>query len=162
MESGQRVYYYRLDAYWRSVAIYAIVLLLYGIARSMIAGTLWNDGKIEVVIDDPLFWLLLLFVVGSAAALLVNLVLRRRIIVAPDHIVFATRLWQRRIERSDIRRVIIRREHAGWRRLRSIRLYRHGKRFPIRIRPSFYERERELTELLLSLRSAQQGRLGMA
>ncbi|RMF35261.1 MAG: hypothetical protein D6747_02990 [Chlorobiota bacterium] len=152
MDRSEHVFHYRLDTYWRSVAIYAVALLLYGVGRSLIAGTLQSDGRIEVVLADPIFWLLSAFVLVSAAALGVNILLQRRIVVLPDVLIFATRFRQRRLERSAIRRVVIRRERAGWRLLRSVRIYQRGRRLPIRIRPSFYDRERELFELLVQLR----------
>jgi len=153
MDESQRVFHYRLDAYWRSLAIYAVALLLYGVGRSIVAGTLQSDGRIEVILDDPIFWLLTAFVIVSAIALGINVVLRRRIIIVNDALIFATRFRQRRLERSAIRLVLIRRERSGWRFLRSVRIYPRRRRYPIRIRPSFYEHERELIELLSKFRS---------
>lgn len=158
MSEQERVFSYRLDTYWRSLAIYAVALLLYGIGRSLLAGTLQSDGKIEVIVGDPIFWLLSLFVAVSLAALVINVLLQRRIVIGPDAIMFATRFRQRRLDRSQIRRVVIRRERAGWRRLRSVRLYIRGRRFPIRIRPSFYDRERELLDLLSTYRPPHSSR----
>jgi len=156
MEQQMHTFHYRLDTYWRSVAIYAVALLLYGLGRSMIAGTIWNDGKIEVVVGDPIFWLLALFVVVSSAALVVNLILGRQLTITPEAIIYATRFRQRRLERSAIRRIVIRRERAGWRRLRSVRIYLHSRRFPIRLRPSAYERDRHLVELLATYTNPDQ------
>lgn len=152
MQSDAKVFHYRLDLYWRSTAIYALVLLLYGVGRSLVAGTLQSDGKIEVVVADPLFWLLVLIVAASAVSLVINLALQRRLVITSDALIFATRLGERRVPRSEIRRVVVRREGGRWRRLRSILIYRRGRRLPLRIRPGFYERERELTEALTSLR----------
>lgn len=153
MEHSEHVFDYRLDTYWRSLAIYAVALLLYGLGRSLLAGTLQSDARIEVVLTDPIFWLLSGFVIVSAVALGINVLLRRRIVVQADALIFATRFRQRRLERSAIRRVVIRRERAGWRPLRIVSIYQRGRRFPIRIRPSFYDRDRELLELLLQLRT---------
>lgn len=148
MHEHVQTFSYRLDTYWRSLAIYAVALLLYGLGRSLIAGTIQSDGKIEVLIADPIFWLLALFVLVSSVALVVNVVLSRRLTITPEAIIYATRFRSRRLERSLIRRIIIGRERAGWQRLRSIRIYLRGRRFPIRLRPSAYERDRELVEVL--------------
>jgi hypothetical protein len=148
MHEHAQTFSYRLDTYWRSLAIYAVALLLYGLGRSLIAGTIQSDGKIEVLIADPIFWLLALFVLVSSVALVVNVVLSRRLTITPEAIIYATRFRSRRLERSLIRRIIISRERAGWQRLRSIRIYLRGRRFPIRLRPSAYERDRELVEVL--------------
>ncbi|MCX8052100.1 MAG: hypothetical protein N3B17_09445 [Chlorobi bacterium] len=152
MSDVRRVFRYRLDTYWRALAIYALVLLLYGAGRSLLVGTLQSDGKIEVVIGDPIFWLLVIFVVASVIALVMGVLLQRSIVVEDDAIIFATRFRQRRLERSQIRRIIVRRERAGWRHLRSVRIYARGRRFPIRIRPSFYDDESSLIETLVSFR----------
>jgi hypothetical protein len=128
MHEHAQTFSYRLDTYWRSLAIYAVALLLYGLGRSLIAGTIQSDGKIEVLIADPIFWLLALFVLVSSVALVVNVVLSRRLTITPEAIIYATRFRSRRLERSLIRRIII--------------------GFPIRLRPSAYERDRELVEVL--------------
>ncbi|MCS7000305.1 MAG: hypothetical protein RML15_05030 [Bacteroidota bacterium] len=152
MNTASQVFSYRLDLYWRTLAVYAVALLLYGFGRSIVAGTIQSDGKIEVVIEDPIFWLLAIFVVVSGFSLAAAMLLQRRIIIEPDAIVFATRFRQHRLERTQVRRIIIRRERSGWRYLRSVRIYAYGRRFPIRLRPSFYDRERELIEGLLQFR----------
>ncbi|MCX7930578.1 MAG: hypothetical protein N2663_07660 [Chlorobi bacterium] len=149
MQHTAHTFYYRLDAYWRSVAIYAIVLLLYGLGRSLLAGTVQSDGKIEVVVGDPIFWLLSLFLLMSCIALGINVLLRRRVSITPEAISLVTRFRERHINRSTIRRIVIGREHAGWRRLRSVRIFIRGRRFPLRLRPSSYERDRELLHLLM-------------
>ncbi|GIV55730.1 MAG: hypothetical protein KatS3mg040_0498 [Candidatus Kapaibacterium sp.] len=95
MNRSEHVFHYRLDTYWRSLAIYAVALLLYGVGRSLIAGTLQSDGRIEVVLADPIFWLLSAFVLVSAVALGINVLLQRRIVVLPDGLIFATRFRQR-------------------------------------------------------------------
>lgn len=148
MEQTPHTFHYRLDTYWRAVALYAVALLLYGVGRSFIAGTIQSDGKIEVVLGDPIFWLLSAFVIISSGVLFVNILLNRQLTITPEAIVAATRFRQRRLERSMIRRIVIRRERPGWRRMPIVRIYVRGRRFPIRLRPSAYERDRELTELL--------------
>jgi hypothetical protein len=143
----------RLDSYWQSVAIYAVVLILYVVIKAMWESTL-QSGIVNVVVTDPMVVLLGLFVVVSIIALIVNLVSRRTIIVADDGITFVSRYHQRTFSIDEIDRIRLGRERRLKIRgvLSLVKVHIRGRRRSIRIRPAVYENEQDLVAALFTLR----------
>lgn len=144
---------YRLDFYWKAISFYAVALILYGLARGIANGSL-SEGRVEVVLYDPLLILLFIFVAGSALTLLINWYMRRSIIVGQDFISFRNRYRERTIHLSDITRMAIGREKLikvrGAFKLVKIRLA--SRRRLLRIRTSSFHNEQELVQALAALK----------
>ena len=143
----------RLDSYWQSVAVYAVVLILYVVIKAMWDTTL-QTGIVNVVVADPMVVLLGLFVVISIIALIANMVSRRAIIVTEDAIAFVSRYHQRTFSIEEIDRIVIGRDRRIKIRgvLSLVKVHIKGRRRPLRIRPAIYENEQLLVSALLSLR----------
>lgn len=149
----ERVFTYRLDFYWKAISLYAGALICYALVRGLKESL--NDGRIELVIYDPLLILLFAFVVGSALTLLITWYMRRTLIVGEDYITFRNRFRERTIRLSDIMRIGIGREKLikvrGSFKLVKIRLA--SRRRLLRIRTSSFYNERELVEALHQLKT---------
>ncbi|MFM8437711.1 MAG: PH domain-containing protein [Candidatus Kapaibacterium sp.] len=147
----QTQYTYRHDVYWRATSMYAGALIAYACIRGWSEGM--SDGRIAIVLADPLLILLFAFAAGSALALCVRLFLRRTIIIDENGITIRDRFRERRYAVSDVARINFGKERVvhlrGMMPLVKIRL--HSRRRYLRIRPSAFTHEKALLEALHSL-----------
>lgn len=143
---------YRLDYYWKAISLYAVALIVYGLVRGIQEGV--SNGKIEVVLYDPLLLLLFAFVAGSALTLLVNWYMRRSIVIESTTITFKNRIRSRAIQLENISRINIGREKLikvrGAFKVVKIRL--KSRRRLLRIRTSSFHNEHELVQLLIEMK----------
>ena len=144
-------YTYKHDVYWRATSMYACALIAYAGIRGLSEGL--SDGRLAIVLADPLLVLLFAFAVGSALALCVRLFLRRTIIINDTGITIRDRFRERVYAVKDISRITFGKERVvhvrGMMPLVRIRL--HGRRRHLRIRPSAFTHEKSLLEALHSL-----------
>lgn len=148
MQTG---YTYKHDVYWRATTMYASALIAYACIRGWSEGT--SDGRMAIVLADPLLVLLFAFAVGSALTLCVRLFLRRTIIIDESGIIIRDRFRERRYALTDVARINFGKERMvhvrGMLPLVKIRL--HSRRRYLRIRPSAFTHEKALLEALHSL-----------
>jgi hypothetical protein len=142
-----------LDPYWKSVAVYAITLIVYVVIKAMWDTTL-QSGIVNVVLRDPIVVILSAFVVISTLSLIVSAITRRSIIVSDGALTFLSRFHERTFTLDDIEKIVV----GGERRLRrrgvlsSIKIYINGRRRPLRIRPAVFEDDGHLVAAVLTLR----------
>jgi hypothetical protein len=144
----------RLEAYWQSIAIYAVTLIIYVIGQA-----LWNStlqlGLVNVVLTDPIVALLGTFVLVALIAVVVNTAAKRSIVISDDGITYVSRFHERTFNVQEIERIAM----GGDRRMRVrgvfavIRIYIKGRRRPLRVRPGLYENDAKLIERLVALRT---------
>lgn len=148
-----KVFRMQLDFFWQSVAVYAVTLIVYVMVKAMYDKTL-QSGLVNVVFTDPIVVILGLFVFFSVISLIVNSVSMRSIRVDAASITFSNSLRERRFALDEIERIIIGkdRRRRAQRRILTIRIYVRGRRRPLRVLPSLYEREHELVDAVLALR----------
>lgn len=103
----EKIYPQRLDFYYQTIAIDAIVLVLYSILRGTIEG-----GFITIRLLDPISILLALFIVATTVSLLIHIIKRRFIIIGNDYIIFRVGKKERKYKFSDIERIIIKYEKS--------------------------------------------------
>ncbi|MDP4200348.1 MAG: hypothetical protein Q8922_11210 [Bacteroidota bacterium] len=139
-EGIPHVYRARLDFLYQSIAVYAVALVLYLIARSSVASeafpSLWQD---------PFLLLLSAITLISVLALLYNVFMGRQIEIAPDAIRFKSRALERVVARTDVAFVQFGprfRQPRG--RIRVVRLKMKGSRRAVRIRLSNFDRRKQL------------------
>jgi hypothetical protein len=141
MESNQNTYKYKLDFYYLQALAYLVVLILYAAVR----GT-YVEGKFEFVFRDPIVFVMVIFVVFAFVVLVLNMARDRKLIVAPDKLIFHHKFHERAIPISEIEWMHIGRERmvqtAG--RFQVIVFKIKGRRRLFRIRVGRYEREKEL------------------
>lgn len=147
----EKIYPQRLDFYYQTIAIDAIVLVFYSILRGTIEG-----GYITIRLLDPITILLALFIVIASISLLVNSIKRRFIIIGNDYIVFRVSKKEKKYKFTDIERIIIKYEKSI--RIRSkfkivlIKLPER-KRY-LRLRFSSYQNEEKLFEDILNIKKS--------
>lgn len=144
----------RLEAYWQSIAIYAVTLIVYVVGQALWDSTL-QQGLVNVVLTDPIVALLGTFVLVALAAVIINTAAKRSIVISDDGITYTSRFHERMFNVNEIERIVI----GGERRMRVrgvfavIRVYIKGRRRPLRVRPGLYENDARLVERLIDLRS---------
>jgi hypothetical protein len=144
----------RLEAYWQSIAIYAVTLIVYVIGQALWNSTL-QQGLVNVVLTDPIVALLGTFVLVALIAVVVNTAAKRSIVISEDGITYVSRFHERTFKVHEIERVVM----GGDRRMRVrgvfavIRVYIKGRRRPLRVRPGLYENDAKLIERLVALRT---------
>jgi len=141
----------RFDFYWKSIAIYSIVLIIY----SLIRGTI-EEGTLTLSVTDPIVILLLVIIVLSVVTYLYNIWKRPRIIITKDSITFKTRLREKVIPNSQITRIQVGHEIISnlRRPLKVIRIFVTFRKKPYRIRPSSFWNDIELTNSLIQFKKA--------
>lgn len=149
----------RLEAYWQSIAIYAVTLIVYVMGQALWNSTL-QQGLVSVVLTDPIVALLGTFVLVSVIAVVVNTVTKRSIIVSDDGITYISRFHERTFHMHEIERIMM----GGERRTRVrgvfsvVRIYIKGRRRPLRVRPGLYDNDTQLIDRLMKLRAQVAGR----
>jgi hypothetical protein len=130
----------RLDFLYQSIAVYAVVLIVYLVVRSSAVTEAFPSFW-----QDPLLMLLSAIIVVSAVALGYNLFMSRQIEIAIDAIAFHSRARERRIAKSDLAYVQFgprfRRDRSP---IRVVRLRLRNRKRPIRIRLANFERRKQL------------------
>ncbi|MEJ5244475.1 MAG: hypothetical protein WHV28_02060 [Bacteroidota bacterium] len=145
----EKIYPQRLDFYYQTIAIDAIVLVLYSILRGTIEG-----GFITIRLLDPISILLALFIVAITVSLIIHLIKRRFIVIGNDYIIFRVGKKERKYKFSDIERIIIKYEKSI--RIRSkykIALIKlpERKRY-LRLRFSSYQNDDKLFEDIVHIK----------
>ncbi len=148
------VFNYRLDIYWKALAIYALTFILYAIIRGTIQPTNFS------ITYDPILLILFVFIILGAFAVTLHSFLRRQIVITPGEIRIQNRLRSLTLPIAEIRTIRFRqfRLTKGGPQYRMVLIYLHHRRRPIRIRPQLYENDQQLIELLQTLK--QQGKRG--
>jgi hypothetical protein len=141
----------RFDFYWKSIAIYSIVLIIYSFIRSTIA-----EGTLTLSLTDPIVLLLFFIIVFSIIAYLYNIWKGPKIIVGKDSIILKTRFRERVIPATQIVRIQVGREIITnlRRSLKVFRIYVTFRTKPYRIRPSSFWNDVELTDALVQFKKA--------
>lgn len=146
----QSVFHQRIDFYWQYIAVYSLILIVYGMLR----GTIRKD-TVSVVLSDPIIILLAAFILGSAISMLVIVYRRKTIIIGQDFITFKNRFRERKHSIKEISSITIGKEklikvRRGAFKVIKIMLYNRSK--PIRIRPSSFNNEKSLVEEMTRLK----------
>jgi hypothetical protein len=146
----------RLDFYWQSISVYAIVLIIYSILRGSI-----ENWEMKIILIDPVVILLSLFIVGSALGLIFNLYKNKTIIIGKDFIVFKSRFGERKYLLNDIQRISLGKEKIFQFRgaHRMIRIKLNDRPRLLKIRPSSFWDDRKLVNSMTRLRKSLDTRI---
>lgn len=139
----------RFDFYWKSIAIYCIVLIIYSLLR----GTL-EEGTLTLRISDPLVILLALIILFSIIGYLISIWKSPTIIISKDSITLKTRLKEINLPANQISKIMIGREIVTnlRRPMRIVKIFASIRRKPYRIRPSAFWNDKELLEALIQFK----------
>jgi hypothetical protein len=148
-ESREQEFQYRLDFYWQAIALYASALLLYAFFKGSI-----TEGTITIQLRDPVVMALGVVVLGSAAFSVVNWYMRRSVVVGENFIRFRNRFRTRTFDRREILSLSFRKRKianvGGAHQMVKIRLA--NRRRLLRLRPSLYNNDLELVQMLIALK----------
>lgn len=139
---------YRLDIYWKALAVYSIIFIVYAVIR----GSLGPDEF--SITYDPILLILFLFILFGIGSIGLHLFLRKQLVLTANEIRIENRFRSIRIPVDSIRKIRFRRSYLqrGGPRYRVILLYLNSRKRPIRIRASLYENDRKLVEFFHTLR----------
>jgi len=148
-EVPEREFHYRLDFYWQAIAVYALALILYALLKGTI-----SSGSLTLELHDPIVVVLGALVVGASLFSLVNWYMRRSVTVSDTGIRFQNRFRTRLFDKREIVAISFGRKKltriGGAYRVIKIRLA--NRRRLLRLRPSLYNNDAELVQMLLQLK----------
>jgi len=149
METKQsHEYHYKVDFYWKSLAMYGAALLIYAIFKGSI-----EEKTLTIAITDPIVLLLACFVALSAISLFVNHHAQRVIVINPDSIIFKNRFRERVIALNEIKSIILLKDRRfKMNTLSAVKIKIQGRRRALRLRPSLFEHEEALIADLKQLK----------
>lgn len=139
----KRIYKYKLDFYYKSLAIYLITLVIY----ILIKGKFFQE-RFEVVVKDPIIYVISIFIFFYLVMLLLNALRGREIIFENDKLIFKNRFRQKEILNKEILNIRfskeknrIREEKSG---SRIVKLKLDHRRRLLRIKLNDFNNEKEL------------------
>jgi len=143
MESPvNKVFEYRLDYYWKSLSLYAVVLSIFILIRESISNTKVIDN-----IYQPIIFLLIFITIITSIALLYQIYQKKKIILENSKILLTTRWYTKSIDLNNIQKIIIKTK-----KYKKLDIYKiiiiklKGKRRAIRINPAYYNNENLLID----------------
>jgi len=141
LPAGSKTFKYKLDFYYQQSLLYLLTLILYAGIR----GTFSFDQLPSLEVD-PILYIIIFFVLLSFVVLLLNKARDRKLILAPDKIIFHNKFREREIALNEIEWFHIGRERSVQTAGRSqviVFKIKHRRRL-FRIRIGRYERDKEL------------------
>lgn len=148
-KTKSQIFEKRFDFYWKSVAIYSIVLIFYSLLRGTI-----EQGQLTMAIADPIVIFLALVIVFSIFAYLFNVWKSPKIQILRDAIVFRSRFYEKKLPMNEITKILIGRELVYNIRhpLKVVKILTTHRKKPYRIRPSSFWNDKELIEAILNFK----------
>lgn len=140
---NSKIYKQRFDFYWKSVIIYIVVLIGYGLIRLVI-----GQEDLNIIIHDPVFILLLFFITGSLLMYLHKLFWVRTLIIGEDFITLRNRFNESTFDKDNIKKIFLGRERPFQSRetFRVIKIDLVNRKRKLRIRPHNYWDDKQLFE----------------
>jgi hypothetical protein len=137
-----------IDFYWRSIAVYSVILIFYSIAFGSI-----SEGTFVMSATNPVVMLLMLIIIGTTFSLLYRLSRKRAIILSNEYIIFKSRFGEKKYFVKDIKQIIFARERIfRTRRKFSVIKFKVGQRkLAIRIRPSSFDNDDVMIKMIQRL-----------
>ena len=149
-------YHYKVDFYWKSLAIYGAALLIYATFKGSI-----EEKTLTIAITDPIVLLLACFVALSAISLFINHHARRVIAITDDSIMFKNRFRERIIQLKDIKSIVLVKDRRfKMNTFSAVKIRIQGRRRPLRLRPSLFDHEEALIVDLKHLKQKVQTHKG--
>lgn len=142
MEDNNKIFEYRLDYYWKSLSLYAIVLSVFILIRESISNT-----KVIDRIYQPIIFILIIITAITTIALLYQMYQKKKIIIGETKFILSNRWFTKIIDFQSISKLIIRSN-----KYKKLDIYRiifikvKGKKRAIRINPAYYNEENLLIE----------------
>lgn len=144
-----KIYKQRFDFYWKSIVIYIVVAIGYGLIRTLIGKT-----DVGVLLHDPVFILLGLFIIGALLMYFHKLFWVRTLVIGEHSITMRNRFNHTKYDKSNIERIYLGKERPFQTRetFRLVKLSVAGRKRKLRIRPHNYWDDMQLFEDLTRLK----------
>jgi hypothetical protein len=146
----EKMFSQSIDFYWRSTAVYAVILIVY----SLMIGSI-EQGTLTLKIMDPVVILLSLIIIVTSINMISRYYRQRTIIIGTDYIRLKSRFGTKTFSRAQIQEIIFTREKIfrTRRKYSILKIKIFNKKNPIRIRPSAFEKKEELIAEIHKLES---------
>jgi hypothetical protein len=139
----ERIYKYKLDFYYKSLAIYLLTLIVY----ILIKGRFFQE-RFEIVFKDPIIYLISIFIIYFVAVLISNFATAREMIFDDRSITLRNRFGQRSVSMSEIIGVRFsrkkRKTNNDSSEVRLVKLKLKNRKRLLRIRMNDFENEKQL------------------
>lgn len=149
--TNTKIYKQRFDFYWKSVVIYIVVLIGYGLIR-MIVG----QENFAALTHDPVFILLSMFIAGSMLMYLHKLFWVRTLVINDNTITIKNRFNESTFNKDNIARIFLGRERPFQSRetFRVVKIDLVNRKRKIRIRPHNYWDDKQLYDDIKSVKAS--------
>lgn len=139
--TNTKIYKQRFDFYWKSVVIYIVVLIGYGLIRMVV-----GQENLSVLTHDPVFVLLSMFIAGSLLMYLHKLFWLRTLVIDDDSITIKNRFNESTFTKDNITKIFLGRERPFQSRetFRVVKIDMLNRKRKIRIRPHNYWDDKQL------------------
>ncbi|PKL79486.1 MAG: hypothetical protein CVV25_07995 [Ignavibacteriae bacterium HGW-Ignavibacteriae-4] len=139
--TNTKIYKQRFDFYWKSVVIYIVVLIGYGLIRMII-----GHENFGIITHDPVFILLSLFISGSLLMYLHKLFWLRTLVIDENSITIKNRFNESTFTKDNITKIFLGRERPFQSRetFRVVKIDLLNRKRKIRIRPHNYWDDKQL------------------
>ncbi len=145
----KNIFEQRIDFYWQSIVIYAIILISYSIFKGTI-----DEGSITLVYADPVVYLLTSIIIGSLISYLMKFYRLTTLTVGKDFLLFKNRFGEKIIKSNDIEKMISGKEQMFQvrERYRVLKIKVKGRKRLIKIKPYLYWDDMKLFKALEEFR----------
>jgi len=149
-EQKRKIFKYNLSFYYKSIIIYFIVLILYGVIRGEFV-----EDSFTLITRDPILYFLAIILIVSVTALVYNLIRNMYIEISDEEIVFADRFKSKAYKVDQVKKIKFSRQvrTSNSPAFRTARIKVNGRVRPVIIRFSDYENQDELLLRMEELKS---------
>ena len=146
-----KIYKQRFDFYWKSVVIYIVVLIGYGLIRMTV-----GHENFGILNHDPVFILLSLFISGSLLMYLHKLFWVRTLIIDDNSITLKNRFNESTFNKENITKIFLGRERPFQSRetFRVVKIDLLNRKRKIRIRPHNYWDDKQLFDDIRTVKAS--------
>lgn len=146
-----QIYEKRFDFYWKSIAIYSIVLISYSLLRGTI-----EQGQLTMAISDPIVIFLAIVIGFSIIGYFFNVWKAPKIQITKESIILKSRFYEKKLVINEISRILIGKEKLYNLKhpLKVVKIYTINRKKPYRIRTSSFWNDKELTQAIFNFKKA--------
>lgn len=139
----------KTDYFWKSIAVYGVLLLLYSLLRGSI-----ENKELTLKLADPFVVLFAAFIVLSLLSLIYREYAGRTILISENEIILKNRLGVKKYTLNDIQSIKIskKRIYNTKSAVRVVKFGFKGRARYIRVRPASYEDPQQLTDELIKIK----------
>jgi hypothetical protein len=134
-----------IEFYWRSIAVYSIILIFYMLAFGSI-----SQGTFAISASNPVVILLMMIIIGTTISMIYRISRKRAVIIGHDYIIFKSRFKEKKYFLKDLVQILFAKEKIfnSTRKVSVIKLRVEERKLMIRIRPSSFDDDILLVKMM--------------